>query len=77
MIRGNANGDALDKANISDVTYLTTYLFGTPIGPAPPCWEEGNANGDLTEKVNVSDVSYLLAWLFGIPPGPAPKACPY
>ena len=77
VIRGNANGDPLDKANISDVTYLTTFLFGTPIGPPPPCWEEGNANGDLTEKVNVSDVSYLLAWLFGIPPGPQPKVCPY
>lgn len=77
VIRGNANGDALDKVNISDVTYLTTYLFGIPIGPPPPCWEEGNANGDLTEKVNVSDVSYILAYLFGIPPGPAPKVCPY
>jgi hypothetical protein len=76
-IRGNANGDPLDKVNVSDVTYLTTFLFGIPLGPPPPCWEEGNANGDVTEKVNVSDVSYLLDYLFGIPTGPAPKPCPY
>ena len=75
-IRGNANGDVDDKANISDVSYLLAYLFGIPTGPAPPCWEEGNANGDQDEKVNVSDVSYLLAYLFGIPTGPAPPACP-
>jgi hypothetical protein len=34
--RGNANGDPDDKTNISDVTYLADYLFGTPLGPPPP-----------------------------------------
>jgi hypothetical protein len=75
-IRGNANNDELDKANISDVTFLLDYLFGIPTGPAPVCQEEANANGDDLEKVNVSDVTYMLAWLFGIPSGPAPPACP-
>ncbi|MDH4156595.1 MAG: M28 family peptidase, partial [candidate division Zixibacteria bacterium] len=75
-IRGNANGDLEDKANISDVTYLIAYLFGIPGGPPPDCTQEGNANGDLEEKVNISDITYLVAWLFGIPCGPEPPACP-
>lgn len=75
-IRGNANGDPEDKVNISDVTYLTAYLFGIPSGPVPSCTEEGNANGDPEEKINISDVTYLTAYLFGIPAGPIPPSCP-
>ncbi|MDH4156849.1 MAG: M14 family zinc carboxypeptidase [candidate division Zixibacteria bacterium] len=75
-IRGNANNDSEDKTNISDVTFMLTWLFGIPTGPAPACIEEANANGDIQEKANISDVSYLLTWLFGIPSGPAPPACP-
>ena len=75
-IRGNVNNDPDDKVNISDVGYLLSFLFGTPTGPGPVCWEEGNANGDPDEKVNVSDVGYLLAFLFGTPTGPEPKPCP-
>jgi len=74
--RGNANGDFEDKVNISDITFLTKFLFGIPIGPAPGCTEEGNANGDLDEKINISDVTYLTKYLFGIPAGPAPPPCP-
>jgi hypothetical protein len=75
-IRGNANNDPEDKVNISDVTFLTTYLFGIPSGPPPECLEEGNANGDPEEKTNISDVTYLINYLFGIPNGPPPPACP-
>jgi len=75
-IRGNTNGDVDDKITILDVTYLISYLFGIPTGPAPTCTEEGNANGDMDEKVTILDVTYLVAYLFGIPTGPAPPACP-
>ncbi len=75
-IRGNANGDADDKAAISDVSYLLAYLYGIPGGPAPRCWEEGNVNGDPDERINISDVSYMLNWMFGIPSGPPPPDCP-
>jgi len=75
-IRGNANNDPDDKVNISDVSFLLAYMFGTPSGPAPACLEEANANGDIDEKVNISDVTYLLAYLFGIPPGAPPSECP-
>jgi hypothetical protein len=75
-IRGNANGDPEDKVNISDVTFLTSYLFGIPSGAAPSCTEEGNANGDPEEKINISDVTYLTSYLFGIPAGAAPPSCP-
>jgi hypothetical protein len=75
-IRGNADGDANDKINISDITYLVSYLFGTPSGPEPPCRPEGNADGDPDEKINILDISYLVNYLFGNPQGPAPPACP-
>ena len=75
-IRGNANGDEGESLNISDITYLVDYLFGIPLGSAPPCQEEGNANGDLAEQINISDITYLVEYLFGIPLGPAPPACP-
>jgi hypothetical protein len=75
-VRGNANGDDNEDVNISDITYLVDYLFGTPLGPAPPCKEEGNANGDENEDVNISDITYLVDYLYGTPLGPAPPACP-
>jgi hypothetical protein len=74
--RGNVNTDPEDKTNVSDVSYLVSYLFGIPIGPFPGCPSEANANSDGEEKVNVSDISYLVNYLFGIPTGPAPGACP-
>lgn len=75
-IRGNTNGDPDEKVTILDVTYLISYLFGIPNGPAPPCTEEGNANGDPDEKITILDVTYLISYLFGIPSGPAPPSCP-
>lgn len=75
-IRGNANNDPEDKVNITDVTFLTAYLFGMPNGPAPGCGSEGNANGDPAESINISDVTFMTAYLFGVPNGPAPPSCP-
>lgn len=74
--RGNANNDPEDKANVADVSFLVSWLFGIPSGPSPACIEEANANGDPEEKANVSDISFLVNWLFGIPSGPAPSPCP-
>ena len=74
--RGNANGDEEDNTNVSDITWLVAYLFGVPLGAAPPCMEEGNANGDVAELVNISDISYLVEFLFGVPLGPPPPDCP-
>ncbi len=74
--RGNANGDESDETNISDVTYLVSYLFGIPLGPQPVCLEEGNVNGDTDGSVNISDITYLVDYLFGIPSGPLPPDCP-
>jgi hypothetical protein len=64
------------RGNASDVSYLIAFLFGTPSGPAPTCWDEGNINGDTGDKVNVSDVTYLINYLFGVPQGPQPPLCP-
>lgn len=75
-IRGNTNSDPEDKVNISDVTYLTDYLFGIPNGPIPGCPAEGNVNGNTEETINIADVTYLIAFLFDQPGGPPPPACP-
>jgi len=75
-IRGDADGAPPGHINISDITYLIDYLFGTPLGPPPPCPNEGNANGDASENINISDIIYLVKYLYGIPLGPAPPACP-
>ena len=70
--RGNVNSDDGDQTNISDVTFMVTYLFGG--GAAPECQEEANANGDDGEQTNISDVTYLVSYLFG--GGPPPGPCP-
>ena len=72
-IRGDAdyNGGA---PNVGDVSYLVDYLFGTPTGPAPPCFEEGDV--DASGAINVGDLSWLVDYLFGDPVGPAPLPCP-
>lgn len=75
-IRGNVNGDVNESINISDMTYIVSYLFGIPQGPAPSCLEEGNVNGDPNESINISDITYLVNYLFGIPQGPIPPDCP-
>lgn len=69
--RGDANGNG--KVNISDLTYLISYLFGIPSGPAPYPSIAGDSN--CTGSVNVSDVTFIVTHLFGIPAGPAPY-CP-
>jgi len=74
-IRGNVNNDPNNIVNISDVTYLSSYLFGDPVGPAPVCVKEANVNGDPFETVNISDFTYLVKFLFGIPAGPEPPGC--
>ena len=71
-IRGNVNGDQRDAVNISDLTFLVSYLFRG--GVAPPCAEEGNVNGDAEEAINVADLTYLVSYLFK--GGSAPPACP-
>ncbi len=71
-IRGNVNGDAQELVNVSDLTYLVSFLFSN--GPPPPCFEEGNVNGDAQESVNVSDLTYLVSYLFS--DGPEPADCP-
>ena len=72
-IRGNVNADPAEDINISDMTFLVSYLYSE--GPAPPCWEEGNASGDPDEKINIEDMTYLIAFLMS--GGPPPPDCPY
>jgi serine protease AprX len=66
VLRGDVNGSS--KISISDVTYLITYLFGIPMGPAPVAVQAGDANNN--GKVNVSDLTYLLDFMFNDGPEP-------
>jgi hypothetical protein len=68
-ICGDVNGDLV--VNISDMTYMVSYLFGG--GPNPVAQQAADVNCDGV--VNVSDMTYLINYLFD--DGPAPCAdCP-
>ena len=67
--RGNVNGDWMDQNDVSDLTYLVSYLFQS--GPPPPCEEEADVNA--SGQIDVSDLTYYVAYLFQ--GGPAPIWC--
>ncbi len=57
-ICGDANGDG--AVNISDVTYLISYIFSGGSAPSP-LWV-GDVNG--SGAVNISDATYLISYIF-------------
>ncbi len=71
-IRGDV--DISGSLNVGDLSYLVSYLFDQPPGPAPTCFEEGDVDASLS--INVGDLAYLVSYLFDQPPGPAPPPCP-
>ena len=72
--RGNANGDLEDAINLLDLLYLVDYMFASPAGPAPTCFEEADVNGD--EALNLTDLLYYVDYMFASPSGPPPLPCP-
>lgn len=72
-IRGNVDGDASDEINIADIVYFVSYAFGSPNGPAPPCFEEADVDG--SGSLDIADIVYLVDYSFGTPNGPAPVPC--
>jgi hypothetical protein len=56
---GDVNNDR--SVNVTDLTYLVTYLFQGGQEPQPRF--TGDMNGDCS--VNVTDLTYLVAYLFG------------
>ena len=68
---GDANGDSL--VNISDVIFLTNYLFIR--GPESCVCEAADCTND--GLINIADVSYLINYLFINGPAPIPgsKSC--
>ena len=67
---GNIDGDAGDSVDISDLTFIVSYMFGG--GPTPICFEEADLNVD--DVLDISDLTFMVDYLFG--GGPAPPACP-
>jgi hypothetical protein len=68
-ICGDADGNGTGP-DISDLVYLTGYMFGD--GPPPPDMRAVDVNGDGTGP-DISDLVYLTTYMFGS--GPAPD-CP-
>lgn len=56
---GDANNSG--KVNLSDVTYIIAYIFGS--GPVPNPMASGDLNCD--SNVNISDVVMLITFVFG------------
>lgn len=71
-LRGNVDDEGGENPNVSDLTYLVSYLFkgGTP----PPCPQEANVDGSTQDQANVNDLTFLVNYLFKSGPTPAP--CP-
>ncbi|MBD3333643.1 hypothetical protein GF356_12405 [candidate division GN15 bacterium] len=69
-MRGNVNGDAEEAVNISDLTFLVSFLFSS--GTAPECPEEADVTADGT--INIQDLTFLVAYAFQ--GGAAPPECP-
>lgn len=72
FIRGNVNNDPAEMIDIADLVFLVDYMFGTPSGPQPPCFEEADVDNSLT--LDIADLVYLVDYMFGS--GPAPLSCP-
>ncbi len=70
-IRGNIDGDPGEEITISDLVYLTTYMFQG--GPVPECPEEADINGDGAGP-DISDLVDLVSYMFQ--GGPPPADCP-
>jgi hypothetical protein len=67
--RGDANNS--HSINITDVNYISNWLFSG--GPQPPCKNQADVNNDGT--ITLTDAIYLSNWLFNggsQPPAPGP-----
>ncbi|MDH4157882.1 MAG: hypothetical protein OEW00_11470 [candidate division Zixibacteria bacterium] len=70
FVPGDLNLDF--KGNISDLTYILTYLFGSSedsVNFWPRSMADFNCDG---KNGNISDVCYMVSYLFGMPTGPEP-----
>jgi len=62
--RGNVDGQVSSTPiNVSDITYLVSYLFQS--GPPPPCIDEADVDG--SGSVNVSNLYFVDELFRGIP----------
>ncbi len=58
--------DGITDLNVTDLTYLVSYLFTG--GPEPIPYAAGNV--DCIDDINVADLTYLVAFLFTGGPEP-------
>lgn len=65
----SGNVDGKEGIDLSDLIYLTNYLFSD--GPEPPYMAQANVNG--VDEIDLSDLISLVNYLFN--GGPAPIPC--
>jgi hypothetical protein len=69
-IRGNINLDLEDNIDVSDLTYLVSYMFKG--GQEPPSMLEADVNGS-TGAPDIADLTYLVNYMFKN--GSEPASC--
>ena len=70
VLRGDINGSGTGP-NISDLTYMTSYMFKW--GCEPPCLAEADVNASGSDLIDILDLAYLIDHVWRS--GPAPPAC--
>lgn len=73
FISGNIDYSPDDVLDISDQIWLVDFMFGTPTGPAPVCFDEANVDG-IGVVIDIADLVYLVDFMWT--GGPAPVSCP-
>lgn len=71
LFRGNINNSGDGVIDVTDLTYMVTYMFKH--GAEPPCLEQADVNGVGGSTIDVADLTYLVTYMFKH--GPAPVAC--
>lgn len=72
--RGNVNLSSSETPDLSDLSWLISYLTVIP-RPELPCPEEADINGTDSPNPDLSDVSLLIGYLT-LAPRPALPTCP-
>lgn len=60
--KGDINSDGGELPDISDLLYLVDYMFNSPAGPAPVCFDESDF--DSNSAIDLTDLLFLVDYMF-------------
>ncbi len=72
--RGNVNNDPSDLTDISDLVFMVDFIFGSPVGQSPPCFEEADIDGSA--GVDITDLVLIVEFIFNNSMGTPLLICP-